>query len=388
MHPRLTILALAAAAAGAFAAAGPAQAAPVEIARQPGIARQVVVGGADTAWTRCRGLRGRVEVWTARGRSRPRRISALTRRGACEPQRLLGIARRNLLVEVPTGGRTQVLAVPLKGGPRRVLAEETSGPEGLEIVDASAGGNRVAWIQLTGPADDRVAEVIALDIRRGGPSVVYTRHLSPEAVEPTGVWISPGGRVVVRERLRGAQYGYGSGRDRLQVVLADGRLRAIAGTSGRVRIVDASVGGRWMTYSVAREGDRRVWIYARDLQRGTKKRLRVVRAAPPRQALAAPQVPTPVTSGSLTAWRERTRKGRRFLDVIRSARALQTRRSTVDRHLDVHGQRLFQSPPVVERRRATWAVVEFRRSTGWGGGYAGRARARAIPRSTILRQRI
>jgi hypothetical protein len=379
----VTILALA-----AVAAAGPGSADPVVVARQQGIVRQVVAGDGHTAWIRCSGLRGRADVWVARGRAKPRRIAVLTRRGVCEPQRLLGIARRNLLVEVPTGGRRQIVAVPLAGGPRRVLAEETPGPEGLELVAASAGGSRVAWIQVTGPATDRVAQVMALDLRRGGPSVVSSRHLAPEAVEPTGVWISPGGRVVIRERLRGAQYGYGSGRDRLRVALADGRLRTVAETSGRVRIVGASVGGRWMTYSVAREGDRRVWIYARDLQRGTRKRLRVVKAAPPRMDLAAPQVPTTFTSGSLTAWRERTRKGRRFQDAIRSARGLTTRGRVVERRLDVRGQRLFQSPPVVSRRWAVWAVVEFRRSTGWRGGYAGRARARTGPRSTIVRERI
>ena len=367
-------------------APAPARSAPTVLAAQPGMIRQVVQGDGYTAWTRCRGRRGPTDVWAARGTKPPRRVAGLGRGGACEPQRLVGIAGGRLIVDLPVRGGRELVAVPLRGGTRRTIVASSVAPGGLELVDAASGGRRVAWIQVVGAPADRVAQVVALDLRRDAPAVVHERALSSGAIELTGVWISPSGRVAFRERLRGAQYGYGAGADRVRLRSAGGVLRELVRTSGPVRVAGAALSNRWFTYSLTREGDRRVWITARDLARGTKRRLRVARAAPPRLALAPPAGPAPELSGGLGVWRERLRKGGRFTDSIRSSRALRTDRRVVERRIDVRGQRLFQSAPVVSRGVATWAIIEFRRATGWRGGYAGLSRVPA--RSTVVRERI
>lgn len=373
--------------AGASATApAPARSAPTVLAEQPGLIRQVVQGDGYTAWTRCRGRRGPTDVWAARGTKAPRRVAGLGRGGACEPQRLVGIASGRLIVDLPVRGGRELVAVPLRRGARRTIAASSVAPGGLELVDADSGGRRVAWIQVVGAPADRVAQIVTLDLRRGTPTVVHERPLASGAIELTGVWISPSGRVAFRERLRGAQYGYGAGADRVRLRSAGGVLRELVRTAGPVRVADAALSNRWFSYSLTREGDRRVWITARDLARGTKRRLRVARAAPPRLALEPPAVPAPELSGGLGVWRERLQKGGRFTDSIRSSRALRTDRRVVERRVDVRGQRLFQSAPVVQRGVATWAIVEFRRATGWRGGYAGLARVPA--RSTVVRERV
>lgn len=379
-----------AAAAAALAVPALAGAEPVVVAEQTGLVRQVVRAQGVTAWTRCASPSGPTDVFAVRGRTRPARIVSLRARGACEPQRLLGISRGALVVLAPatTGGGKRLVEVALPAQTTRVIAEATPGPEGTEIVDAALGGRRVAWIRETGPARRRVQEILVADLAdpTSPPAVVHTRVVGGGAVTLTGVWVSPRGSVAFRERLQGALYGYGNGQDRLRLRESTGRIRDLATTSGVVRVAGASLSGRFLAYSVVREGDRRVWIYAFDLDRNIKKRLRLLRAAPPRLAPDPPAVPVPYLSGSQAVWRERSPKGRRFVDAIRSSRAVQTERRPVESLLDVPGQKLFQSPPTVTGGVAAWSIVRFTRPAGVSGGWAGLSKVRA--RSTIVYERI
>lgn len=377
---------------GAVAAAGlaaPAAPAPVVIAEQGGVVRQIDRSGGYATWTRCIKPDGPSEVWARRNgsRNKPQRVLR-NRRRACDAHRLVGTWRGAVTVLAPLGAdRKRLMSVGLRTRERTVIEAETPGPDGLAIVAADANLFRLAWIRVVGPSSDRVAEVVVRDQRTGADTVVHRRRLVTGAVRLAGVWVNARGDAVLHELLAGAQYGYGTGQERLRLRTRDGRFRTIARVGPQVHVAAADLGGRRFAYSLVRENDRRVWVYGWDVNDRKRALLRVARSAPRTGVLTPPAVPHPRLYGDQAVWRERTQRSRRgFLDTVRSGTVIRGPRRRVDQTADVRRQRYFVGPPVIWRGVVTWSVTKFTAPGGWRGGYEGLAARRA--RTKIMAARL
>ena len=378
-----------AAAAGALAVTGSVSAAPVTLAEQGGVVRQIDRSAGWATWTRCINPDGPSEVWARRNGSRNKPVRVLrNRRRACDAHRLVGTWRGEVMVLAPLGADLKrLMAVGIRSRERTVIEAETPGPDGLAIVAADANLFRLAWIRVVGPSSERRAEVVVRDLRTGVDTVVHQRRLVTGAVRLAGVWVNARGDVVLHELLSGAQYGYGTGEERLRLRARDGRFRTIARVAPQVHVAAADLGGRRFVYSLVRENDRRVWVYGWDVQDRRRALLRVARSAPRSGVLTPPAVPYPRLYADQAVWRERTQRSRRgFLDTVRSGTVISGPRRRVDQIADVRRQRRFVGPPVIWRGVVTWSVTTYAGSGGWRGGYEGLSSRRA--RTTILAQRL
>jgi hypothetical protein len=346
------------------------------LTEQSGIVRQVVRGDRWAAWTRCLSPQGPTEVWARRFGTRAlTRLDRLTATGSCEPQRLLGVAGDRLLAIVPgADGLRRVVAAGLPDGAQTVIDSETPGAAGVRIVAGDANGPRVVWIRDVGPVTDRVAEIVSGDLRRPGVTTIVRRQsLRGGVVRPVGAWVGGSGEIAWRNLLAGgAQYGYGTGQERVVLRLANGSTLTLSSVRGPAHVAGVDVGSTRAVYSVVRDDSTRVYIYGWDLVRREKRLLRVVNAAARPKARTSPDVPTPRLYADRAVWRERTRPSPSvFQDGVRSVILPIRRGSEVFRVRDPRTQRTFIGPPDLTRRVAVWPVVRFTGAVGWAGGFSG-----------------
>jgi hypothetical protein len=370
-------------------ASSAASAEPIELAKQPGVVRDVVRGDRWTAWARCLGAKGPSDVWVTRSAKSPnKRVRGLRRRGSCSPPDLLGVVRNTLVVEIGKPGARRILEVDVRTGRKRQVVAETAGEGGLDIVDSDVAGRRIAWIQVVGPPGRREAQVVRGTVGRPTTRVVHRRTLFGGAVELVSVWANPRGEVAYREVLRGALYGYSAREERVELVNGSGRTRNLASPAPGTSIVAADLSNGRFSYSIARDDSRRVWLFIRDLDSGAKRRVRVVLGAPLRFERTPPAVPAPEVSGRLTVWRERTPIKRSFNDAIRIARGLSLTKKPLDKRRDVRSQRWFLAAPSINRNVIAWAESRLPAAGGWRGGYFGVPRGKGRGTSTIYIQRV
>ncbi len=380
-----------AAALGVIGATAPssASAEPVELARQPGVVKDVVRGDRWTAWTRCLGANGPSDVWVTRSAKSPNmRVKGLRRRGACSPHDLLGVFRNRLVVQLGQPGTRRIIEVDVRTGRQRQVVAETPGDSGVEIVDADVAGRRIAWVQVVGPPEAREAQVVRGTVGSRATRVLHRRTLFGGAVELVGVWVNPRGEVAYREVLRGALYGYSAREERVERIDRAGRTTTLASPAPGTSIVAADLGNRRFSYSLARDDSRRIWIFTRDLESGAKRRVRVVLGAPLRLPRIPPAVPAPQVDGRLTVWRERIPVKRSFNDAIRMARGLALVKRPIEKRRDVRSQRWFVAPPSISRNVIAWAEVRLPAAGGWRGGYFGVPRGKGRGTSTVYTLRV
>jgi hypothetical protein len=354
-----------------------------------GLTRQVSLGDRVVAWTRCLGGPGPTEVrWAPAAGGPARRVPGLRAAGACEGLTLVGTSGTRVVALVgDAAGLRRLVQVDARTGAAVVLDAETPGEWGVRIPAADIDGPRVAWLRESGPEAARVSEATVTDLRRPGVrSVRYTRSLRFGAVRPTGVWVSPRGALVVREVLSGALYGYGE-RDERLLLVAGGRARQVARLATGGRFTAADVSARWLVYSYAREGDRRVWVSAYSLARGTRRVVRVARLLPAGVEPVTPAVPAPSVAGDVAGWRERLRAPGGYADRVVVLNLARRRAATVARIPDSGGQRRFTSQPSLRGVRAAWAEVNLATASGAPGGYLGAAPAGARSRLVVARVR-
>lgn len=380
----VTAVAGVAAAGVAPSSVATAQAEPIEVADQAGIVREVLRGSRWTVWTRCLRSAGPTDVWATRSASSPnRRVRGLKRSGACAPQDLIALVGNRLVLELGRTGARRVLAVDVRNGRRQEIVAETPGADGLELVDVDVSGRRIAWIQIVGSPERRTAQVVRATVGRPETRVVHEQPLFGGAVELVSVWVNPRGEVAYRQVLRGALYGYSAREERVQRIDRLGQTSILANPAPGTQLVAGDLGNTRFSYTIARDDTRKVWVFTRDLDTGKKRRLRAVRAAPPRLERTPPAVPAPQVNANLTVWRERVPIRRSFNDTIRFSRGLALVRRPIDRRRDVRSQRWFVSPPSIDRRVAVWAEVRLSRAGGWKGGYQGLPPGRRSGRSTV-----
>ncbi len=371
---------MAAALAVGLALVPPAAAAPRIVADQLGSVRQVVLGDRHLAWTRCVTPQGPTEVWTAPVRAgRQRRVPGIRAAGPCEGVRIVGVYR-DRVVTLITGnsGLRRLDAVDVRTGGRIPLEAETPAASGVRITGADVEGPRVAWLRECGAGDDRATEAVLADLRApraglfggGTRRVLYTRGLRFGAVLPTGLWVAGDGRAVVRERLTGAQYGYGQGAGRAVLV---GGPRAVtqARTGAGAEVAAADLTTRVFAYTIASPDTGRAWVYLRDRRTGARRLLRRLVRLPAAVPRAVPAVPAPSAYGRFVAWRERLRAPGGYVDRILAFDTQRRRVHTVTRIRDSRGQRAFVSPPSVRAGRVAWAEVTLATAAGPEGGYYG-----------------
>lgn len=376
-RPALVVAALAA----LPALAAPAAAAPARVvADQPGLVRQVVLGDRDVVWTRCLRATGPTEVWWARrSAGAARRVPRLRIAGDCAPIRIVAATGdRALLVTTIGTGLARLELVDLPSGRRTPLEVETLPASGVRIPAADAEGVRMAWLRTTGLGDARVTETVVGDLRRpvdvalagvAGGRPVDARLLGPGAVTPTGVWVAPGGRVVVREHLAGAIYGYGTGRERLRVAGPGGR--ELVRTGPDVRIAAADLTDRVLAYTLADRLSGRTWLYRIDLASGRRRLVRRLGPLPAAVPREVPALVAPSVSGPLLAWRERRRAPGGWADRVLALDLLRGRTTTLARLTDGRAQRVFLSQPSTRSGRVAWAEIRSPRAAGPVGGFYG-----------------
>jgi hypothetical protein len=369
--------------------ASPGSAEPIKLAKQPGVVRDVVQGDRWTAWTRCLGANGPSDVWVTKSASSPnKRVRGLRRRGRCDSPNLLGVFRNTLVVELGQPGKRRIVEVNVRTGRQRQVVGETSGEDGLEIVDADLTGRRIAWIQAVGPPGQREAQVVRGTVGRPLTRVLHRRTLFGGAVELVSVWVNARGEVAYREVLRGALYGYSAREERVELIERSGRTRNLASPAAGTSVVAADLSNGRFSYSIARDDTRRVWLFIRDLKSGAKRRVRVVLGAPPRFERTPPAVPAPEVSGRLTVWRERVPVKKSFNDAIRMTRGLALVKKPIDKRRDVRSQRWFVAPPSINRNVIAWAESRLPAAGGWRGGYFGVQRGKGRGMSTVYAQRV
>jgi hypothetical protein len=390
-RPRtLTTLAAAALAAAAAVPASLAAApAPRLVDEGVGLTRQVSLGDRIVAWTRCLGGPGPTEIrWAPVTRGPARRVPAVRAPGTCDGLQLVGTWGTNVLALIPGGdGLRRLVQVDARTGARVVLDAETPGAAGVRIAAADADGPRVAWLRESGAGAARVSEATVTDLRRPGVRAVrYARSLRFGAVRPTGVWISPRGALVVREILSGALYGYGE-RDERLLLVRGGTARQVARLATGGQFAAADISARWLVYSYARAGDRRVWVTAYSLTRGTRRVVRVARLLPAGAEPVSPAVPAPSAAGDVAGWRERLRAPGGYADRVVAVNLARRRSVTVVRIADTSGQRRFTSQPSLRGARAAWAQASLSTAYGVAGGFLGETPVGARSRLSIARVR-
>lgn len=374
----------------------PALAAPRvrTVATQTGVVRQVLVGPRDIVWTRCLSATGPTQVWTApRSRGRARQVPGLRGDGPCDGVRLVGSFGTAVVVLTRDArGAQRLESVDTRSG-ARVLLETESPPGDVAIRGADMAGPLVAWQRESGPAGQRVSESTIVDVRMGPAGAygggerrrVYRRSLLGGAVTPTGIWIAPDGSVVVREAIRGAIYGYGSGSDRASLV-RDGGLRPYARLTSGATIPAGDLTNRFFAYSVTTAAGR-VWMYVTDRATGKRRTIRQMRR-PLALPAESPALPAPAMDGMRLAWRDRQAKGRGYLDrVMVTTLAGPRRTQVVAAYRDSRGQRLFVSPPGIRGRQVAWAQTWLANAAGARGGFFGTAAtgARTQVLTTVVR---
>lgn len=378
----------------ALAAALPATAASAGVQvrtvhEQAGLTRQVAIGDRTVAWTRCGGIDGPTELWTAPlGRGTARRVPRVGVRGACEPVTLVGTFGERVLAVIPgPDGLRRLSSVNRRTGARTVLDTESSVPGGTRIVAADLDGPRLVWLRERGGGVNAVSEVVLADVRRPEAArVIYTRTLAFGAVRTLDVWAGPNGTAVVRQALSGALYGYGD-RDERALLVGPPRPLQIVRLTGGARVAAGDLSNRWFVYSVARDGDPRVRVTAYEVATGRRRLVRLARLVPAGVPATPPAVPAPKVSGDLAAWRERLRGRGGYRDRVVTIDLAKRRARTAYVLADTRGQRLFISQPAV--RGARVALAEVRLSTAYGatGGFLGEAPVGARSRIVLARVR-
>ena len=376
----------------AVAAPVPAATAGVQVRtvhEQIGLTRQVALGDRAVAWTRCLGVDGPTELWTAPVRGgRASRIPRVSVRGACEPVRLVGAWGDQVLAVIPgRDGLRRLESVNRRTGARTVIEAETTGADAVRVVSADLDGPRLVWLRDRGQGAGGVSEVVLADLRRlEGRRVLYSRSLVFGAVRSVDVWAGPNGTAVVRQLLSGALYGYGE-RDERALLVGVERPVQIVRLSGGARLAAGDLSSRWFVYSVARDGDPRVRVTAYSVATGKRRLVRLARLVPAGVSAQPPAVPAPKVSGDLAAWRERLRARGGYRDRVVTLDLARRRALTAYVLADTRGQRLFLSQPAVSGRRV--ALAEVRLSTAYGtpGGFLGEAPVGARSRLVIARVR-
>gem|GEM_PF-4788967 len=349
------------------------------VADQPGAVRQVVLGDRHVAWTRCLAPDGPTEVWWApREAGRPRRVPGARAAGGCDVVQIVGLHRD--LVVLRTTARTTLArldAVDVRRGTRRLLEAETLPASGTRIVAADVEGPRVVWLRSVGVGDARVTETVVADLRGratadpsgAGPGrVVDTRALIAGAVVPTGVRVAPSGGLVVREALAGALYGYGTGAQRLRMVVPP---RQLVRVGPDIRVEAADLTDRVLAYTLADPVTGRAWVHLLDRTTGRRRMLRRLGPLPAPVPRAVPALPSPAAQGRHVAWRERTRAAGGYADRVLVFDVVRRRARVLVRLRDDRRQRAFLAPPSVRAARVAWAEVRTRRPAGPVGGFYG-----------------
>jgi hypothetical protein len=373
-------VALAALALAGAGLAGGAHAAPRVVADQLGTVRQVVVGDRHIAWTRCLSPLGPTEVWTAPLRSgRPRRVPGIRVPGECEPVRIVGLHGDRVVTLIRGNSLLQRLdAVHVRTGQRVPLEAEGQAASGVRITGADSEGPRVVWLREAGAGDGRQTETVLADLRspRAGlfsgaaRRVVATRSVRFAAVVPNGAWIAGDGRPVVRERLQGAQYGYGLGEERAVLLGADRTVQYARTRDGAV-VAAGDLTTRVFAYTVADATSGQARVFLRDRRTGSRRLLRRLVRLPAPVPRAVPAIPAPSAHGRWVVWRERLPVRGGFVDRVLAHDVLRGRTRGVVNVRDSRGQRSFVSPPSVRSGRVAWAEVTLATAAGPRGGYYG-----------------
>ncbi len=359
------------------AVAAPASAAPFVLTEQSGIARDVVRGSQWAAWIRCPTPTSSAEIWARQigGAKTLVQIPTPAPLSNCTNQMLLGISGPTVIARTQSGtdpARLVALAIPT--GAETVLDKEVADATDTRIVTGDAYGPLVAWVRHTGAGADRRSEVLTWDLREPtvGPKVVRgQKHVGGGTI--TGVWRSGSGEVMWRQAIPGGQYAaYSTGEETLTRRTVAGELKRVARVTGPIHIAHADLERNYAVWSLIRDDSNTAYIYSRDLLRDEKQLLKVAPSGVRPSVRLGVDSPAPSVYGSRTTWRERERlPNRSFRDLMRSANLITETVNTAANLPDRSDQRIFQSPPDLYGRFATWAIVRFGGPTGWAGGYSG-----------------